>query len=246
MTTDSTLSSQRWVSASVIRTERRTPSVISFFLNADIPDYQAGQHIDIRLTAPDGYQAQRSYSIASAPGSPQLELIVELMNNGEVSPYFHEIVQAGDSVELRGPIGGHFVWDQKFTEPVLLIAAGSGAAPLISILRDRVNTASETPMALIYSARTWDDVICRDELLAAEASDPAIDVVLTLTRDASPRSTDFDRRIDSDLVGDVLRRWRHAPARVYVCGSNDFVDTATDALIASVISRDIIRTERYG
>jgi ferredoxin-NADP reductase len=244
--TNVTKAEGRWVNATITRVERRTSNVVSLFVAADIPPYEAGQHVDIRLSAPDGYQAQRSYSIASAPGAVEIELIVERMDDGEVSPYFHDVVQPGDTFELRGPIGGHFVWAPEFTDPVLLVAAGSGAAPLISILRHHRNSGAGSPMLLLYSARTWDDVICREELLAADVSDPGVSLVLTLTRDESPRSDDFGRRIDALLVQDVLRSWGESPGRVYVCGSNDFVDAATDALIASAVPPGIIRTERYG
>ena len=244
--TQPTKADRRWVDATVVRIEHRTPHVVSLFVSADIPLYEASQHVDVRLTAPDGYQAQRSYSIASAPGAEQIELIVERLDDGEVSPYFHDVVQVGDVFEIRGPIGGHFVWTPEFAEPVLLVAAGSGAAPLISILRHRLNTGSVAPMLLLYSARTWEDVICRDELFAAEASDPDITVVLTITRGLSDRADDFSRRIDPPLIEEFLGNWRQSVGRVYVCGSNDFVDTATSALIDSDVAAEIIRTERYG
>ncbi|MEJ7839498.1 MAG: FAD-binding oxidoreductase [Thermomicrobiales bacterium] len=243
---DSTSPGRRWTPAIVTRIERRTPSVISLFLLVEIPGSLAGQHVDIRLTAPDGYQAQRSYSIASAPGSDELELIVERLDDGEVSPYVHEFVQPGDTIDIRGPIGGHFIWEATFEQPVLLVAAGSGAAPLISILRHRLESKSGSPMLLLYSARTWDDVICRDELLDIAKLDSALQIMLTLTRLQSTRPADFNRRIDSGLVEETLQRWGHIPARTYVCGSNDFVDPATTALIANGIPAPSIRTERYG
>jgi ferredoxin-NADP reductase len=239
-------STGRWVEATVISHQLITPSIVSIGLDAAIGRYEAGQHVDIRLSAPDGYQAQRSYSIASAPGAEAIEIIVERIDEGEVSPYFHEAAAPGDTFEVRGPIGGHFIWTPDFPEPVLLVAGGSGIAPLLSILRHRVNTGATAPFLLLYSARTWEDIVYRDEILAAEANDPAITVILTTTRGAAGRSHDYDRRIDPALISEVLQHWNQAPGRVYVCGSNRFVEAATSGLIAAAITPSIIRTERYG
>jgi ferredoxin-NADP reductase len=237
---------RRWIQATIVTHERITPSIVSIKLNADIGQYDAGQHVDIRLTAPDGYQAQRSYSIASAPESEAIELIIERLEVGEVSPYFHEAAAPGDTFELRGPIGGHFIWKADSPEPVLLVAGGSGIAPLLSMLRHRVNTGAIAPFLLVYSARTWEDIVYRDELLAAEANDPGITIVLTTTRGASGRAHDYERRLDLELISEILDNWKKVPQRIYVCGSNRFVEAATSGLIAAKIAPEIIRTERYG
>jgi len=158
-----------WQSAILERRAVQTPRVVSLFLRTTLPRHDAGQHVDVRLTAPDGYQAQRSYSIASAPGAPLLELAVERLDDGEVSPYFHDVAEPGDSVELRGPIGGHFVWRAQDGGPVLLVGGGSGVVPLMCVLRERAATAEHVPMLLAYSSRTLEDIVFRDELCAAEA-----------------------------------------------------------------------------
>ena len=143
----------RWQQAAIERIVRQTPRVVSVFLRTALGPHAAGQHVDIRLTAPDGYEAQRSYSIASAPGAPEIELAIERLEEGEVSPYFHEIARPGDTFEVRGPIGGHFVWRAQDGGPLLLIGGGSGVVPLMAIARHRANTAPSTQTLLAYSAR---------------------------------------------------------------------------------------------
>lgn len=235
-----------WIEATIRRLAHVTPGMVSLHLDAPIGPYRAGQHVDIRLTAPDGYQAQRSYSIASAPTAPDLELLIERIEIGEVSPYFYEVAAEGDVLELRGPIGGHFIWEPEDPKPVLLIAGGSGVAPLLSMLRHRAASGATAPMLLLYSARTWADVVYREELLGYAAADPGVEVVLAITRGASERPDDFGRRIDTPMIREVLDRWGYLPGRVYICGSNAFVEAATQGLLAAAIPAGIIRTERYG
>ena len=172
----------RWTEARITRIERRTPRLSSVFLQAALAPHVAGQHVDVRLTAPDGYQAQRSYSIASAPGAAEIELAIERLDDGEVSPYFHEVAQPGDTIEVRGPIGGHFIWRPEDGGPVLLVAGGSGIAPLMAIARAWSSAAATTPMLLFYSARTWDDLVYRDELLAMATRTAAFTFVAATTR----------------------------------------------------------------
>jgi len=236
----------RWQQAAIERITHPTPNITSVLLDAPLRRHVAGQHVDVRLTAPDGYQAQRSYSIASAPGAPAIELIIEKLDDGEVSPYFHEVAQAGDTIDIRGPLGGHFIWKAQDGGPLLLIAGGSGIAPLMAIARERAAAAAEVPALLLYSARTWEDMVFREELIDIQARQPAFRFVATTTRGASRRPGDFSRRIDLALMREVLDSWRQSPAHVYVCGSNAFVEAATSSLVAQGAPAGRIRTERYG
>ncbi len=236
----------RWTQATVEAVTPRTARILSLFLRADLPAHVAGQHLDVRLTAPDGYQARRSYSIVSAPGAALIELAIERLDDGEVSPFFHDVMQPGDSIEIRGPIGGHFVWRESDGGPLLLIAGGSGIAPLLAMLRQRAVHAPAVPALLIYSARSWDDLVFREELLQAEAKQHGFTLMLVTTRAAKQRPGDADRRLDAALLHEMLARWAQTPARVYVCGANGFVEAVTAALLAEQIPASAIRTERYG
>ena len=214
-------------------------------LHLDVPNWpghRAGQHKDVRLTAEDGYQAERSYSIASAPGNG-LAITVERLENGEVSPYLVDVARDGDRVEVRGPIGGYFVWDGDEPEPVLLVGGGSGVVPLMAMARQRARVGSTTPMKLLLSSRTIDDVIYREELDALEGN--GFEVVHTLTRSQPPGWTGYSRRIDPDLLAEVAWPASESP-RVYVCGSTRFVDAAADGLLQIGYNARWIRTERFG
>jgi ferredoxin-NADP reductase len=224
----------------VAATNEDTPRVRTLTLDvAGWGEHRAGQHLDVRLTAEDGYQAQRSYSIASAPGDP-LEITVERLDDGEVSPYLVDEVADGDAFELRGPIGGYFVWDGGEPEPVLLVAGGSGVVPLMAMARHRARVGSTAPMRLLYSSRTWDDVIYRDELETL-----GIEVVHTLTRQQPPGWKGYARRIDDEMLREVAFPAADGP-RVYVCGSTRFVDAAADGLVRLGYDPRLIRTERFG
>jgi len=236
----------RWQEATIERIEPRTPRVSSIFLRAALGPHEAGQHVDVRLVAPDGYEAQRSYSIASAPGTESIELAVESLEDGEVSPYFHDVAKAGDTVEVRGPIGGHFVWRVDDGGPLLLVAGGSGIVPLMAIARHRAAMAPATIALLIYSARTWEELVFRDELLSLQAHDPNFAVVIATTRGPRRRPDDVDRRLDQSLLRGILTKWGHAPSGVYVCGSNVFVEAVTSGLVLEDIPPERIRTERFG
>jgi ferredoxin-NADP reductase len=235
----------RWREAVIERIAVDTPRVVSVFLPSLVA-HQAGQHVDVRLTAPDGYQAQRSYSIASAPGAPGIELAIERLADGEVSPWFHDVAQRGDAIELRGPIGGHFIWDRDDGGPLLLVGGGSGIVPLMSIARHRAIVAPAIPALLVYSSRTWDDIIYRDELIDMQRRDAAFGLVLTTTREPRRRAGDFDRRVDGDLLRERLAQWGQAPRHVYVCGSNAFVESVTSSLVHAGMPAARIRAERYG
>ena len=229
-----------WLAASVSGAVEETPRVRTLELDiAGWPGHRAGQHLDVRLTAEDGYQAQRSYSIASAPGDG-IALTIERLDDGEVSPYLVDEVREGDQVEVRGPIGGYFVWDGDEPGPVLLVAGGSGVVPLMAIARRRARVGSDAPMRLVYSSRTWEDVIYREELGTL-----GIDVVHTLTRAQPPGWGGYSRRIDDELLREVAYAAAEEP-RVYVCGSTRFVDAAADGLVRLGYDPRSIRTERFG
>jgi ferredoxin-NADP reductase len=237
-----------WRSCAIVEIAARTPTIKSFFLHVTEPfDYRAGQHVDVRLTAPDGYRAMRSYSIASAPsGSQVIELAIERLTDGEVSPFFHDVAQVGDTIELRGPLGRHFIWPGPTDKPVLFIGAGSGVVPLMSMIRHRRASAEPVPVALLLSSRTWGDVLFRDELLELESSLPDFALAITLTREPATRGTDFSRRIDAPMVTEVAARLPASPGWVFVCGSNPFVEIAADAALGLRLKAGAIKTERYG
>ena len=203
--------------------------------------HRAGQHVDVRLTAEDGYQAERSYSIASAPGQ-RFAITVEELEEGEVSPYLVGEVRDGDRFEIRGPIGGYFVWDGAGNSPVLLVAGGSGVVPLMSMIRQRAAIGSRTPTRLLYSSRSWDDVIYRTEL-----DEPAdgLEIFHTLTRSQPPGWSGYARRVDEEMIGEVAWPAADEPL-VFICGSTRFVDTAADGLVAMGYPPVSIRTERFG
>lgn len=237
-----------WQHARLTRIEPRTARISSYFFQLPAPfDYLPGQHVDVRLTAEDGYTAERSYSIASAPGDhpDELELAVEWLADGEVSGYFHQVAEVGDEVELRGPIGGGFIWTPQEQLSALLIAGGSGVVPMVSMARAQ-RALPGTPLALLLAARSWTEAPFRDELLAQAEHDPAFVLRLALSRDSTRRPQDFARRIDAPMVASVLQDWSSQPQRVYVCGSNGFVNAASDACVAAGIAASQIHTERYG
>jgi ferredoxin-NADP reductase len=205
----------------------------------------AGQHVDVRLTAEDGYQAQRSYSIASAPEAPDLELTIERIDDGEVSPYLTDEVRAGDQFEVRGPIGGWFTWRADDGGPLLLVAGGSGVVPLMAMLRHRANRgAAEIDARLLLSARTLHDVIYRDELAGLGRGD-GTRLAITLTRAQPDGWQGFGRRIDADMLAELGPAPADVP-RVFVCGPTAFVERAADLLVALGHDPGAIRAERFG
>jgi ferredoxin-NADP reductase len=234
-----------WLVTEVTDAVQETPRVRTLVLGADgWTGHRAGQHVDVRLTAEDGYQAERSYSIASAPGEPPA-ITVELLDDGEVSPYLVEEARAGDRFEIRGPIGGYFVWEGGGEGPLLLIAGGSGVVPLMSMIRHRAATGDDTPVRLVYSSRTYDDVIYRSELEELTASDEGLEVFHTLTRSQPEGWSGYSRRIDAEMLEEVAWPIGDSP-RVFVCGPTRFVDTAADGLVALGYPPQSIRTERFG
>jgi ferredoxin-NADP reductase len=234
-----------WQLATVSEFVDETTDVRSIVLEAPAWEgHRAGQHVDIRLTAEDGYQAQRSYSIASAPEDEELVLTVERLDDGEVSPYLVDVLRPGDQLELRGPVGGYFVWEESVGGPLLLVGGGSGVVPLRAMLRHHRAVGSTVPARLLYSARKLDDVIYRDELtqLDGEAS---VDVHFTLTREQPAGWEGYSRRIDRELLEDVSWPTSERPL-TYVCGPTSFVETAASALVELGHDPARIRTERFG
>jgi ferredoxin-NADP reductase len=223
-----------------------TARVKTILLDApEWPGHRAGQHVDVRLTAEDGYQAQRSYSIASAPDDDRLAITVERLDDGEVSPYLAEELVAGDKLELRGPIGGYFVWEARDGGPLLLVAGGSGIVPLMSMLRHRAaaGATAPTPARLLYSARTLDDVIYRDEL-SRLADGQSTDVRYALTRTQPPGWTGYARRVDEEILGDVA--YAGGDGFAFVCGPTRFVEAVADGLLAVGYAPERVKTERFG
>ena len=235
-----------WQEAVITRIEQRTPRVKSFFLRVPVARHEAGQHVDVRLTAADGYTAQRSYSIASVPGDDAIELVLERLEDGEVSTFLHDVAVPGDAIELRGPIGGHFIWRPELGGPLLLVAGGSGVVPLMSILRARAASGSDTEALLVYSARTWDELIFRDELMEMAREDPRFALMITTTRELPRRPGDLNARLDAERLRSILMTWGRVPEHVYVCGSTAFVEVVTRALMTDGIAAERVRTERYG
>jgi len=238
-----------WRDATIERIEERTPRIRSYFLRTAAAPQLAGQHLDVRLTAEDGYQARRSYSIASAPGAPDglVELAIERLDDGEVSAYFHDVAQVGDTIEVLGPVGGHFVWTPADpADNLLLIAGGSGIVPVRAMLHERARRRPDLPALLLYSARTRDDFAFRDELLAMEAADPNLCMVFATTRGAPLRPHDAVRRFDASALREAIDDWGRAPQIAYVCGATRFVEAMAGALVGLGVDAARVRTERYG
>ena len=235
-----------WLIGEVVETIPNTPRTKSLFL--EIPTWEghrAGQHVDVRLTAEDGYQAQRSYSIASAPEDGRVELLVERLEDGEVSPYLTDELRAGDGLELRGPIGGWFAWEAREGGPLLLVAGGSGIAPLIAMIRHHTVAGSEIPVRLLFSSRSFEDVIFREELESLAAENNALKITHTLTRSTPPGWTGFDRRIDEEMLGEVAFSPEERPL-AFVCGPTPLVETVATALVGLGHDPTRVKTERFG
>jgi ferredoxin-NADP reductase len=231
-----------WQLATVDEVVEETPRVRTIVF--DVPEWaghRAGQHLDVRLTAEDGYQASREYSIASAPGEP-VAITVERLDDGEVSPYLTEELRTGDGIEIRGPVGGYFVWDVETGGPLLLVAGGSGVVPLRAILRHRRRSGSDVPVRLLYSSRTIDDMIYREEL---ETAADGIQVVQTLTRAQPPSWSGYARRVDEEMLGEVAWPPDDQPL-AFVCGPTSFVETVAGGLVELGHRPARVKTERFG
>ena len=210
-------------------------------------NFKAGQHYDVRLTAPDGYQAQRSYSLASSPGDTNLiEIAIELIDDGEVSSYFHDSVEPGEMIEVRGPIGGHFTWEPSHTKSSIFVAGGSGIAPIISMLRHRFTVKNNAPALLLFSVRTEDDILYREELERMYDNDPSLHVVTTITRGTSKDWIGNTRRIDQGMIDSALVNTGVKPESAYVCGGSGFVESIADILLDTGLDFNQIHIERFG
>ncbi|HXW45852.1 MAG TPA: ferredoxin reductase [Streptosporangiaceae bacterium] len=232
-----------WQVATVEAVRDEAPAVRTIELRApDWAGHQAGQHLDVRLTAEDGYVAERSYSIASAPGEP-VAITVERLEDGEVSPYLTEELRAGDEIEIRGPIGGYFVWDDSASgSPLLLAAGGSGVVPLRSILRHRARTGSTVPVRLLYSARSLPDVIYRTEL---DGYHDGVEVIFTLTRQQPPGWTGRIGRVSDAMLTEIA--WPAGDATTaFVCGPTAFVESVAASLVRLGYPPPRVKTERFG
>jgi ferredoxin-NADP reductase len=233
-----------WLIGEVIETRPATPRAKSLFL--DVPGWEghkAGQHVDVRLTAEDGYQAQRSYSIASAPEDNRVELVVERLDDGEVSPYLTDELRPGDRLELRGPIGGWFAWEAKDGGPLFLVAGGSGIAPLMAMIRHRAAAGSDASCHLLYSSRSREETIFAEELDQLAASDGSLQVFHALTRSQPPGWTGYARRIDRVMLAEV------SPGEnllAFVCGPTPLVESVATELVGLGHDARRIKTERFG
>jgi ferredoxin-NADP reductase len=235
-----------WQVGQVAELIQETPRVASLVLQVpEWPGHDAGQHVDVRLTADDGYQAQRSYSIASAPEDSRLTITVERLEDGEVSPYLVGEVKVGDKIELRGPIGGFFVWRAGEARPLLLIAGGSGVVPLMAMIRHRSSAGGKAPTRLLYSSRTAEDIIYMEELDRFASAGDGLAVAYALTRSQPDGWKGYARRIDREMVGEVAWPKEQAPA-VFICGPTAFVETAAGLLVELGYDPLSIKTERFG
>ncbi len=235
-----------WRTATVAEVIDETPHARTLVLDVpDWPGHTPGQHLDVRLTAEDGYQAERSYSIASAPEDARVALTVERIDDGEVSPYLAGDVVAGDVFEVRGPIGGHFTWRVADGGPLLLVAGGSGLVPLMAMLRHRTAEASTVDARLLLSAREREAILFRDELERLASAGDGLSISYTLTRAQPPGWTGWARRVDADMLAQVGPAAATAP-RVFVCGPTPFVESVADALVGLGHAADAIHTERFG
>jgi ferredoxin-NADP reductase len=237
----------QWQIATVKAIKQEAPRVKTFTLA--LPNWirhKAGQHYDVRLTAPDGYQAQRSYSIASEPEqADEIDLTVERIEDGEVSSYMHDVLEVGDQIEVRGPIGGYFVWEASVIAPLLLVAGGSGIVPLMSMIRHRAAAGSRTPARLLYSSRTPGEIIYSDELLRLQDSGTNLGIFYTFTRQAPPGWSGYARRIDAQMLREVASPLR-ARTHAYVCGPTLMVEVVANVLLQVGLAPGQIRTERFG
>jgi ferredoxin-NADP reductase len=242
-----------WRFATVVDVVTETPTAQTLVLDVpDWPGHRAGQHVDVRLTADDGYQAQRSFSIASAPEDVRIALTVQRLDDGEVSPYLTDVLRAGDRLEMRGPIGGYFVWEAALGGPLLLVAGGSGIVPLMAMLRHRVTALAAgmqarhaVPARLLYSARRWDDVFYRRELARLAEDDETLEVALTLTHEVPPGWTGFRRRIDRMMLAEIAWPPGERP-HVFVCGPTPLVEAVAAAMVELGHDPALVKTERFG
>ena len=235
-----------WRLAEVAEVVPETPRTKSLVL--EVPGWEghkAGQHLDVRLTAEDGYKAQRSYSIASAPEDGRLTLTVDRLEEGEVSPYLTEVLMRGDKLELRGPIGGYFTWEAADGGPLLLVAGGSGVVPIMAMIRHRTAVGSDVPTRLLFSSRSYEEIIYREELERLAAQDGSLEVIHTLTRSRLEGWSGYDRRIDAEMLAEVA--WSPDESLLtFVCGPTSLVEGVAAALVSLGHDPAHVKTERFG
>ncbi len=235
-----------WRLAEVIEVVPETPRTKSLVL--EVPGWEghkAGQHVDVRLTAEDGYQAQRSYSIASAPEDERLILTVDRLDDGEVSIYLTDVLMAGDKLELRGPIGGYFTWEAGDGGPLFLVGGGSGIAPLMAMIRHRAAAGSDVPTRLLYSSRSYEEIIYREELVTLAAREASLEIFHALTRSRPEDWTGYDRRIDAEMLREVAWSPEESPL-AFVCGPTSIVEGVANALVSLRHDPARVKTERFG
>jgi ferredoxin-NADP reductase len=235
-----------WRLAEVIEVVPETPRTKSLVL--EVPGWEghkAGQHVDVRLTAEDGYQAQRSYSIASAPEDERLMLTVDRLEDGEVSIYLTDVLMAGDKLELRGPIGGYFTWEAGDGGPLFLVGGGSGIAPLMAMIRHRAAASSDVPTRLLYSSRSYEEIIFREELETLAAREAPLEIFHALTRSRPEGWAGYARRVDAEMLREVVWSPDENP-RAFVCGPTSFVEGVADALVSLRHDPARVKTERFG
>ena len=235
-----------WRLGEVVEVVPETPRTKSLVL--EVPEWEghkAGQHVDVRLTAPDGYQAQRSYSIASAPEEERLMLTVDRLDDGEVSPYLTDVLMAGDKLELRGPIGGYFTWEEADGGPLFLVGGGSGVVPLMAMIRHRVVVDRAVPTRLLYSSRSFEEIIYREELENLVARDGSLAVFHTLTRSRPEGWSGYHGRINAETLAEVAWSPGENPL-AFVCGPTSFVEGVADALVSVGHDPARVKTERFG
>jgi len=243
-----------WQLATVVGTMIETPRARTLLLDVPgWPGHRPGQHVDVRLTSEDGYQTERSYSISSPPEGSRIALTVERLDDGEVSPYLTDVLRIGDQLELRGPIGGYFVWHAVLGGPLLLVAGGSGIVPLMAMLRHRasvletfdVRMRHNVPARLLYSARRWDEVFYRNELTRLAKNDETFEVAFTLTRESPQGWNGFQRRIDRMMLAEIAWPPGEHP-QVFVCGPTPLVESVAAELVELGHDPALVKTERFG
>jgi ferredoxin-NADP reductase len=235
-----------WRLGEVVEVVPETPRTKSLVL--EVPGWEghkAGQHVDVRLTAEDGYQAQRSYSIASAPEDERLVLTVDRLEDGEVSPYLTDVLMRADKLEFRGPIGGYFTWEAQDGGPLLLVAGGSGVVPLMAMIRHRSAVGSDVPVRLLYSSRSYEEIIYRQELEKLAAEDGSLEVIHTLTRSKPEGWSGYHRRIDTEMLAEVAWPPDESPL-AFVCGPTPLVEAVAAALVGLGHDPARVKTERFG
>ena len=242
------LSPNDWQGAEIAAIERASSNILKVAIRPDVMvPFRAGQHIDVRLTAEDGYQASRSYSISAAPGQGDTyDLLIERLVDGEVSGFFHEAAEPGARLEIKGPIGGHFVWASPQSGSILLVAGGSGIAPILSMVRHRNKSETSAKIRLVYATRFAHELVALDELLEASSMDQQFQLRIFLSRETETSPHWRNERISHSALAEFVTQPDAAPEVAFVCGSNSFAEAAIEALVKAGLPKEILRVERFG